>query len=332
MVGTGICPICHRDELPHHVPTQCLMLAQFGLTFLTCPPVNNAPAPAPSPAPAATQTGHAAAADGSSASGSSGSSSAPSGLTAALALVVPPIEDFDSDEEYHWEGDEYRTEYAPPSKVNTQVALYSPSCSQVTLVASNSSLSMFLSHSTATLSPLSLALIHRLDKMTLSPVDIPLPHGCFVVTDTRATDHMVPNKLCFISYKSVSGLSLCMGNNSFDLVLGHGTAAFSLNGKQILVRHVLHVPRLAVPLYSLHTQVIQCGCGFLSTGESGFLCYFSSFVLTVDIAVNCHLSFEPLGHSALLHTLHYVQPRCPPAQYPSKISPAVSHATSSGGR
>ena len=40
--------------------------------------------------------------------------SAPSGLTAALAPVDPPLADFDSDEEYHWDGDSYGTEYPPP--------------------------------------------------------------------------------------------------------------------------------------------------------------------------------------------------------------------------
>ena len=105
---------CHRDELPRHVPTQCPLLAQLGLKLVTCPLVGNAPAPAPSPAPAPTPTGCAAAADESSVSGSSGSGSAPSGLTAALAPVSPLIDDFDSNEEYHWDRDTYGTEYPPP--------------------------------------------------------------------------------------------------------------------------------------------------------------------------------------------------------------------------
>ena len=46
MAGTGICPICHCDELPRHAPTQCPLLAQLGLTLVTCPLVANAPAPA----------------------------------------------------------------------------------------------------------------------------------------------------------------------------------------------------------------------------------------------------------------------------------------------
>jgi hypothetical protein len=98
-----------------------------------------------------------------------------------------------------------------------------------------------------------------------------------------------------------------MGNNSYVLVLGHGIAIFALNGKRILVGNVLHVPGLAVPHYSLCTHFIQQGCGFLGTRESGFLVYFPTFVLSVDTAVDCHLSFDRLSHSAPLHTLHYVQ-------------------------
>ncbi len=84
-----------------------------------------------------------------------------------------------------------------------------------------------------------------------------------------------------------------------------------------------------VPLYSLHTHFTQLGCSFLGVKESGFPVYFSTFVHLVNTAVGCHLSFNPLGHSAPLDTLHYVQPRCPPSTYPSKVSPALSAATPS---
>jgi hypothetical protein len=109
MAGTGICPICHRNKLPHHVPTQCLPLAKLNLKLITCLPVASSPSssapsqcPWPSPAPASTPGGCAAATDASLAI-SLGSSSAQSGLTAVVAPVVPPPGDFDSDDEYHWD-------------------------------------------------------------------------------------------------------------------------------------------------------------------------------------------------------------------------------------
>ncbi len=54
--------------------------------------------------------------DASSMTGSSGSSSASSGLTAEVALAVPPPGNFDFDDEYHWDGNEFGVEYAPPLK------------------------------------------------------------------------------------------------------------------------------------------------------------------------------------------------------------------------
>jgi hypothetical protein len=143
--------------------------------------------------------------------------------------------------------------------------------------------------------------------------------GCrFSVADTGATDHMFPDKLAFISYTSIPNLQVWMGNNSFLPVLGRGNAIISLNGQRILVRNALHVPGLAVPLYSLRAHLKQHGCGFLGTFEAGMLVYFPQFVLSVDTSSNCHLSSESLGQAAPLNTLHYVQPRCPPSLYPSE--------------
>jgi hypothetical protein len=144
------------------------------------------------------------------------------------------------------------------------------------------------------------------------------------VADTGTTDHMVPDKSCFISYTLISGLSVQMGNNSYGSLLGRGTTNFALNGKHFLVRNVLHVPGLAVLLYSLHTHIAQRGCGFIGTCKSGFLVYFPTFVLSIDTAIDCHLSFDPPGQSAPLATLHYVQTRCPLALYPSEVSPSTS--------
>ncbi len=122
MAGTGKCLICHCDELPRHVPTQCPMLAALNLKLIICLPAggapSSAPGPLPSPAPAPTLKGWAAAANASSVSGSLGSSSAPSGMTVAVAPAGPPTGNFDSNKGFHWEGDEFGAEYIPPSKVN----------------------------------------------------------------------------------------------------------------------------------------------------------------------------------------------------------------------
>jgi hypothetical protein len=77
-----------------------------------------------------------------------------------------------------------------------------------------------------------------------------------------------------------------MGNNTYILVLGQGTAIFALNGKRVLICNALHVPGLAVPLYILHTHLKQQGCSFPGTNKMGFLVYIPTFILSVDMAVN----------------------------------------------
>jgi hypothetical protein len=233
LVGTGICPICHRDEVPRHVPAQCPLLTELHLKLILCPPVAapSAPGPAPSPAPAPTSSGPAAAADASSTSMPLASSVPPSGLMAAVAPSPAPAGDYESDEEFHWDGDDLGVDYAAPPNVNKHVLPYSPSCSHVS-VAPTLPVSPPLSLSLERPPHLSLGLWHLLHTLSKLPVVLPLHHGWLTVADTGATNHMVPNKSCFISYKDISGLSVRMGNNSFALVLGRGTAIFALNFKR----------------------------------------------------------------------------------------------------
>jgi hypothetical protein len=74
----------------------------------------------------------------------------------------------------------------------------------------------------------------------VSPTDL----NRLVVADTGTTDHMLPDCLAFISYKSVQHLRVRMGKNSYAPVLRRGTAIVSLNGQHLLIRNVLHVPVL----------------------------------------------------------------------------------------
>jgi hypothetical protein len=72
--GTEIRPICHRDELPHHVPAQCPLLKELGFKLVPCPPASPAPVP---PAMAPSPSSRPAAADASSVYNSTGLASAP---------------------------------------------------------------------------------------------------------------------------------------------------------------------------------------------------------------------------------------------------------------
>ncbi|EJK60060.1 hypothetical protein THAOC_19656 [Thalassiosira oceanica] len=142
------------------------------------------------------------------------------------------------------------------------------------------------------------------------------------VADSGATDHMVPDRSAFYSYRPVHGLRVRMGNNAFVPVVGRGTAVFSLNGKHVMIRNAMHVPDLGRPLYSLRAHLLQPGCGFigLSATETSarMMCvYFPTFVLTVDMSMDCHLSYKP--------------PKCKPYIYPSerRSSASLSAAPSS---
>jgi hypothetical protein len=42
---------------------------------------------------------------------------------------------------------------------------------------------------------------------------------CMAVADSGATNHMLPDRAAFISYKSVCNLCVCMGNNSYAPIL-----------------------------------------------------------------------------------------------------------------
>ncbi len=72
-----------------------------------------------------------------------------------------------------------------------------------------------------------------------------------LVTDTGATDHMLLDKLAFISYYPVVGWQVRMSNNSFGPILGQGTTIISLNGKKVIIQDCLHISDLPNPLYSL---------------------------------------------------------------------------------
>ena len=344
IAGTGICPICHRAEKPWHVPANCPLLKDLNLKLVNGPPRSSPPAPAPSAAPAPTPAapapspspgGRVASANECSVSGSVGSPSAPSGLMASVA-----DDDFDSDEDFRWAGDESGLDYSASvdssdRKSNARVAPY-PSCYHVSVLSTSSapslgeldcpsasisrrsSSSLACSDSPPSISPALHSLLTKLSHSSISP-DSGLR---LAVADSGATDHMFPDKSAFISYKSISHLKVRMGNNSYLPVLARGSAIISLNGQRVLVRNALHVPGLAMPLYSLRAHFQQPGCGFLGTNDVGMLVYFPSFVLSADTSSDCTLSYEPLGRSAPLSTLHYVQPRCRPSLYPSELSPS----------
>jgi hypothetical protein len=107
------------------------LLAELNLKLIWVSPPAGSPAKAPTPAASPTPGGHSAVANEASALGLVGSATAPSGLVAAVA------EDFDSDDNFRWDGDESGVAFGDSSvvrKSNNNVFFY-PSCNHVVLEA-----------------------------------------------------------------------------------------------------------------------------------------------------------------------------------------------------
>ncbi len=111
MAGNGICPVCHRYEKPLHVPTQCPLLKDLGLELITCPAVTPGTAP-PIPVAAASSTMPAtpvpppSGVATSAVPGSSGSVAPPAALVASVIPTVAPVDEYDTDDDFRWDGDE----------------------------------------------------------------------------------------------------------------------------------------------------------------------------------------------------------------------------------
>ncbi len=312
-----------------------LNLKPIHVASVTSPP---SPAPATSNPAGATPSpgGRVAAADLPTSGGSNVSATAPSGL---MAHALDVSEDFDLDDNFRWDGDESGIDYVNHScKSNKSTTLY-PSCCSVAAspllrvnpfeLTKATPTSMTRPSRSPTGAPMTNCIINF--SRCLCQLIQWFSHASiggflskrFAVADTGVTNHMLPKKATFISYKSVSNLQVCMGKNSFHPVLGPGTADISLNGQQVLIRNALHVPGLMMPLYSLQTHLTQRGCAFYGAYAAGMIVCFPTFVLTVDTSSDCRLSYEPLGHCTPLDILHYVQPWCPPTLYPSELASSM---------
>jgi hypothetical protein len=112
LAGTGICPICHCEDKPWHFPTKCPLLKDLNLQ-LEVVPLGPAAQPAAQQHDAATPAppshgGRASGTDESVAGGSSVSGNVPSGLMALASTHLPRVQEYDSDDDFCWAGNEDR--------------------------------------------------------------------------------------------------------------------------------------------------------------------------------------------------------------------------------
>jgi hypothetical protein len=144
-------------------------------------------------------------------------------------------EEYDSDPEFRWTGDEdgvlFSVDSASP-KSNDRVAPY-PSCSHAAVVSAfppssptmgSSSLaasssccvsSIDHSHSPPSISSALHSLLARLSQTPIAPG----LGSCLAIADSGATDHMLPDKSAFISYKKTKALTLTKKLLSVNIVL-----------------------------------------------------------------------------------------------------------------
>ena len=85
----------------------------------------------------------------------------------------------------------------------------------------------------------------------------PLGEECYV--DTGATETMLPDYAALLSYHKLSNHYKTLGDSTHLRIEGKGTANYSLNGKTIKTRNVLHIPSLRGPLYSLRSHYMFPG-------------------------------------------------------------------------
>ena len=101
---------------------------------------------------------------------------------------------------------------------------------------------------------------------------------------------------------------MILGDHTKLPVLGHGSAAICINGKNIKVRNALCVPDLRGALYSLRRHNHMPGCGTFSHHDVGSFILFPDFMLQVDDSHDYLLSYKPIENP---HEVwyDYVEPR-----------------------
>jgi hypothetical protein len=326
---------CHNTARnTNHKTKDCPILKKLDMKLDKCTDANNweaasrvaleMPALAPAPASNVSLASDAIV----------GSSSVPGGFSAAAKGDA-----FDSRDEYEYEQKLLGAFYSCSTNCNNTRALYvgsEPNCRHASAkeISSDTAPSSDIHTSSRTSSdPQGVNTIY-LHKSVLNFLQNPSAQSrhtniglkgtstMLVVADTGATNHMLPNKTAFILYTPVSGQCVRIGNNSFTSIAGKGTAIILLNSKKILICNCLHVPDLRNLLYSLCAHQRQRGCRHIGMYGLGMHVFFPSFTIEVDTATNCHLWYQPLGHTLGLADLDYVQPKHTPSASTTATTPS----------
>jgi hypothetical protein len=138
------------------------------------------------------------------------------------------------------------------------------------------------------------------------------PVTSYLCVDSGASRDLFPDWRYLVDYKDISdaGHYVVVADNSHIPIQGIGTVRCQLDGHEILLRKVYHVPLLNSPLFSIRTHPRRgAGCSLI-TYDSGCWLNFPSFVMPDDDSNDFLLPIAPsdpttpLEYSEPLATRH----------------------------
>ena len=149
--------------------------------------------------------------------------------------------------------------------------------------------------------------------------------------DSGASEDMFPDYSTFKTYHRLTNRYVTLGDTKRLTIEGIGTAVYTLNGRTILTCNALHIPALRGPLYSLHKQRQQTGCGVYSSYKDESYLFFPGFILQVEDSYNNIVSYRSLGAS-YKGSIDYIEPKATSSKTmetnlcrPSTITPEPKH-------
>ena len=145
--------------------------------------------------------------------------------------------------------------------------------------------------------------------------------------DSVASLNMFHNYSTLNTYHRLSNRYNTLGDNTRLPIERIGTAVYTLNGRTILNRNVIHIPALRGPLYSLCNHRQRPGCGFYSSYKYGLYLLFPEFILQEKDSYDNIVSYRSLGAS-YQGPIDYIEPKstgskdmASPSVRPSTINP-----------
>jgi hypothetical protein len=124
----------------------------------------------------------------------------------------------------------------------------------------------------------------------------------YLCVDSGASHDLFPNRSYFIDYNAISdaGHYVVVANESHIPIHGIGTVRCQIDGHEVLIRKVYHVPLLNSPLFSICTHRRRgAGCSLVAD-DSGCWLTLPSFIMKIDDSDDFLLPIAPSNPTAPL--------------------------------